>query len=81
MDSVHVLYFAHAARASGRDREDLPWTGGTLAELGDRVVDAHPRLRELQGSLRYAVDEVLASPETHVAPGQTVAVMPPFSGG
>jgi len=81
MGSIHVLYFAHASRASGREREELPWEGGTVADLGRRVLERYPALRELEGSLRFAVDEVVAAGDTPIAPGQTVAVMPPFSGG
>jgi molybdopterin converting factor subunit 1 len=79
---VNVLYFAQTATAAGLQREQLELpAGATLAALQQRLVERHPQLGPLLPALLWAVDEQVAGCEHPLAPGQTVAVMPPFSGG
>ncbi|HEX9641614.1 MAG TPA: MoaD/ThiS family protein [Candidatus Krumholzibacteria bacterium] len=79
---LEVLFFAHAARISGchRERFDLP-EGSTVAQALAAIVARHPRLRELEGTLQLAVGEELAAPERPLRVDETLAVLPPFSGG
>lgn len=79
---VNILYFAQTATAAGLQREqvELP-AGATLEALQQRLVERHPGLLPLLPALLWAVDEQVAARDHRLAPGQTVAVMPPFSGG
>ena len=81
MSTITLLYFAQASRLAGLEREQIPWRGGSVQELGDEVVRRHPALAELRSSWSFAVDEEMAGPGVSVLTGQTVAIMPPFSGG
>jgi molybdopterin converting factor small subunit len=82
MDTVKLLYFAQAARWAGRESETLRLDAAVeLGTIQEEVLRRHPGLRRLEGSLLWAVDEEMAGAATAVSPGQTVAVMPPFSGG
>ena len=79
---VLVLYFAAAKEAAGRASEtmDLP-EGSTVAALLDAVTRAHPALARLASSLRTAVDERFAPATRPLEPGDTIALLPPASGG
>lgn len=82
MGTVTLLYFAQAAKLTGCERDECSVEGETtVALLRERILDRHPGLLPLAGSLRWAVDETLVEEDALVRPGQTVAVMPPFSGG
>ncbi len=79
------VLFLGAARALAAREERLVLVGGaplTLAALSDLLYAEHPALRELKPTLRWAVN---GSFEPHagrpLAAGDTVALVPPFSGG
>lgn len=77
---VDVRYFAAAREACRRDAECVPLEAGTdLAALVRELERRHPALAEM--SVRYAVNERFAPPETPLAPGDVVALIPPVSGG
>jgi molybdopterin converting factor small subunit len=79
---IEILYFAHAARVVGFERETIEAPEATtLREVQATILERHPGLGELAGSLLWAVDEKMAAADARVSPGQVVAVMPPFSGG
>lgn len=80
--NVDVRYFAAARQAVGREAETLALEeGATVASLADRLFEAHPGLRALGTGLRFAVDERFADPDTALADGDRVALIPPVSGG
>ena len=84
MDDVNVtvLLFAGAAEKAGTRKLDLGWEDGdTVGHIRDRVVALHPGLAPMVGSLMYAIDETYADEGDAVAPGATVALIPPVSGG
>ena len=79
---VLVLYFAAAKEAAGLASEtmELP-EGTTVGSLLSRATTAHPRLEGLASSLRLAVGERFAPPTHVLEPGDTIALLPPASGG
>ena len=83
MKSVEVLYFAAAREKTGLSQEYFRWSAGlTLAALIDRVLANHPALRPFMTYMRLAVDEEFVSEFSMVlVSGQTIAFIPPVSGG
>ncbi|MDD5558895.1 MoaD/ThiS family protein [Candidatus Methylomirabilis sp.] len=59
---------------------DLP-EGSTLIQLISRLQGQFPRLQGLTGSLLFSVNREYASPDTRLAAGDEVALIPPVSGG
>ena len=79
---VHVLFFAVARERVGASRSEVDLDdGATVGALFERLVVAHPALADVLPACRAAVDEEFAPQETPLADGQTVAVLPPVSGG
>jgi molybdopterin synthase sulfur carrier subunit len=83
---IKILYFAWLRERTGTGEEDLVLpagvaTVGALVALlrargsGFDAAFATPRL------VRAAVNQVFASPETEVGPGDEVAFFPPVTGG
>ncbi len=78
--SVNVLLFAAARRWTGLGSLALDAAPGATV----RALLADPRLAALAphlGSLRFAVNEEFAPLDAAVGDGDTVAVLPPVSGG
>ncbi len=82
MAKVTVLYFAHLAERAGTREERIELLGdATAGSVRKFVADLHPRLRDALGACRVAVDEEFADDDAVVRDGQTVAFIPPVSGG
>lgn len=81
--SVTLLYFAGVREAVGVAEEsiDLPEGVRTVSDLSTFLEIARPTLAGRLGSVRFAVNEVFASPETRLQPGDVIALIPPVSGG
>lgn len=78
--TVEVLLFARLRDAAGRDVLSVAWgPGTTVADVAARLREQLPEL-PLRGCL-CAVNERYARPEQPVAAGDTVAFLPPISGG
>jgi sulfur-carrier protein len=79
---VTILYFAHLADRTGTREEtrEVPQKT-TAAGLRDLLASAHGKLRDALKSCRVAVDEEFVDPSTILCDGQTVAFIPPVSGG
>lgn len=79
---VLVLYFAAAKQAAGCASEtiDLP-DGATVASLLEAVTRARPPVARLVPMLRVAVGEHFALPAQVLEAGDTIALLPPASGG
>jgi len=78
--AVEVRFFAQLKAATGVDATQvtLP-AGATVRDLADRLEATYDALR-LTGSM-CAVDEAYAAPDTPLQGGETVAFLPPVSGG
>lgn len=79
-EAVTVLLFAGLRQAAGTGRVDLAWRPGlTVADAADALEAEHDGLR-LRGSL-VAVNEAYAAPDRALRGGDTLAFLPPVSGG
>ena len=82
VNTIRILLFAAAADAIGSTTLDLEMdSGGSVAELLDRLALAHPAAESLLRKSAAAVNEKYARPTTRIQPGDTVAIIPPVSGG
>jgi molybdopterin converting factor subunit 1 len=77
-----ILYFAHLAERTGTREEtrDVP-DGVSAGDLRELIERAHPKLAGMLTSVRLALDEEFAPDTTPLRDGQTVALIPPVSGG
>jgi molybdopterin synthase sulfur carrier subunit/molybdopterin-guanine dinucleotide biosynthesis protein A len=80
MASVTVLWFAHLRDQRGLDEERVDTAATTLRELYRELAERH-RLTLSERSLVAARNEVLASWESLLAPGDVITFLPPVSGG
>lgn len=79
---VQLLYFQNVRKLTGSQGEPVDVSEGcTVGQLAEILAERHPALRPALASLLFAVNERHASRAEVLAPGDTVAVMPPFSGG
>lgn len=77
---IHLILFASARRLLGASELELE--AGAGACVGDLLANPHLALLAPQAaSLRFAVNEEFASLERKLCEGDTVAVIPPVSGG
>lgn len=85
MPRLRVLFFASIADAAGTrslnvalSDDDRP---ATVARLAAHLGETNERLRPLLSSVAFAVNERYAARTTALADGDTVALIPPVSGG
>lgn len=77
-----ILYFAHLPERTGTREETLAVPDGTSAgQLRALLEKAHPELGGALESCRVAINEEFVQDATPLADGQTVAFIPPVSGG
>jgi len=81
--TIVVLYFAALRELLGKSEETLSGLPGTLtiAELAEQLVQLHPTLSPHLGSVRFALNESFVGSGARVTEGDTVALIPPVSGG
>ena len=79
---VRILAFAGLAEHLGwREHAlDLP-EGSTAAVALDTLAAAHPPIADMRSSLALAINEAYAPPMRTLADGDTLALIPPVSGG
>ena len=79
---VEIRYFAAAREATGVAAERLPLpAGSTVAAARDALLARHPALAGPLPTLRFALDEAFAGPETALHDGAVLALIPPVGGG
>jgi len=80
---INVLFFARIAEAVG-EREielELP-EGSTVRHAWERIESDHPGVKSASGGAAFAVNEAYVRPNDHILrEGDTLAVIPPVSGG
>jgi molybdopterin converting factor subunit 1 len=79
---VTIRLFAALAEITGT-RElslDMP-EGASAADVFERLVEAYPRLRAYDSRVLFAVNASYADAATRVGAGESVAIIPPVSGG
>jgi len=77
-----VLLFAQAADAAGVRESvfDVP-ARTTVGTVVDELCAQYPRLNPLRSTISIAVNEVYASLDAELREGDTMAIIPPVSGG
>ena len=80
---ISVLYFAALRERAGVASEEveIPDSVRDIAGLAAFLEEHRPALRGSLGQVRFAVGDELAGADRRVEPGDTVALLPPFSGG
>ncbi len=78
---VTVLFFGHYRDIAGEELRVEAETGATLQTLLTQLGAKDSRLSNLSRICRFAVNEEYAPLETVLSEGDTVAVLPPMSGG
>ena len=79
---VRILAFATAATELGATEGELELPdSATIDTLRGELIARHPGLAEIWPRLAVAVDGELATPDTALAEGVEVALLPPVSGG
>lgn len=79
---VQILFFARARELAGHETVEFP-CGSSLSvrSLRGRLVETYPDLKPLMATAAIAVNEEYATDTTMIQPGDTVAIIPPVSGG
>ena len=83
---VRVLYFAWLKERVGTGEEavELPAGIGTVGALTDWLAarsQRHAPAFAARATIRMAVNQDFATPETPIAPGDEIAFFPPVTGG
>ncbi|MDE2516704.1 MAG: molybdopterin converting factor subunit 1 [Rhodospirillales bacterium] len=84
--AVRVLYFAWLRERAGTGEETITLPGdettiAALIALLSAQSPGHAAAFALRTSVRAAVNQVFAGPDTKVRPGDEVAFFPPVTGG
>lgn len=83
MAKIRVLYFAALRDLVGREAEwlDLPPNVATVGAALAHLEAVHPELSGRLSSVRAALNETFAAAHEPVADSDTLALIPPVSGG
>jgi molybdopterin converting factor subunit 1 len=82
MMRIEVLCFAIARDAVGAAQLELELaTATTVGAVAAALAENHPALRPLLDRMRYAINEEFVPPTRALADGDTLALIPPVSGG
>ena len=76
--NISVLFFGQIADIAGKDNLDIS-NVDTSNELKSRLCELYPALNETTYSV--AVNKEIVQTNTQLKDGDTVALLPPFSGG
>lgn len=85
---TEVTVYGPLRSATGEKTVTLEWSGGTVADAIETLVDAYPRAEshlydgdELRPSVRVAVDGERAALEDRVSADASLTLMPAVQGG
>ena len=78
---MRILFFAHLKDVTGRAEMELRCGDVDAEALWRKLIEAHPGLAPLRGSVRLAKNCEYASPDARFADADEVALIPPVSGG
>ncbi len=83
MGKIRVLYFAALRDLAARDEEwlELPQGPASVGEVLLELERVRPVLAGRLGSVRAALNETFVSAAEPVSAGDTLALIPPVSGG
>ena len=79
---IHILLFAQLADATGCRAFDLDVADdATVTDALTMLGDQHPSIATLSDRIAVAVNEAYARKDRPLADGDTLALIPPVSGG
>lgn len=78
---VKVLYFSSVKDKLGIQSEEIEFKGNTIADLKHFLAEKYPQIKENLEKVMFAVNEEYADPSINLKDGDTVAIIPPVSGG
>lgn len=79
---IRLLYFAALKDLAGIAEEWVELEGAaTVADVTARISELKPVFSGKLGGVRVAVNETFAAPNDRVSEGDTLALIPPVSGG
>jgi len=79
---VKVLFFGVLKEIAGAGEDQLDVApGATLGTVLDHYAGLHPRLSEMRRSIMIARNQRFERPDSPLAEGDEIALMPPVSGG
>jgi molybdopterin converting factor small subunit len=81
VEGVKVLLFGAAADRAVTRETHIQAGEITLRELWPLLIERHPGLSPMHGTLAFAINGEYARGDSRVSPGDEVAVLPPVSGG
>ena len=77
---VHVLFFGIVADLLGTDHLHMDFSGKNILEFRQALIGNHPVLKSYS-NYAIAINEHYATDEELVNEGDTLAIIPPVSGG
>jgi molybdopterin converting factor subunit 1 len=78
----HVLLFANLAEATGQTSFELELSdGATVRDALDELAARHEAIADAKAGLAVAVNEAYCDVDRALAEGDTIAIIPPVSGG
>lgn len=77
---IKVLFFAHLKDATGKEAVTINASGKTVAQLKELVIKEFPSIQTLD-TVMTAINEEFSNDADVLNDGDTVAFIPPVSGG
>ncbi len=77
---VKVLYFSILRERVGKSEEEIDFKG-SVAQLRELLSERYPQIRDILGSVRFAVNEEYVGEDFQLSGNERVALIPPVSGG
>ncbi len=82
MVRVKILYFAQAREAAGTRSEYFNLDGrASVKDALSKAFTSHPRLKEIEKSIKIALNEEVTEDDARLHEGDRVALLPPIVGG
>jgi len=78
---VKVLYFSQAKDKIGKNEEEIEFEGKTLKDLVDVLVNKYPNIEDIFKRSIFAVNESYETIDYNLQDNDTIAIIPPVSGG
>lgn len=78
---VKILYFSSVRDKIGLPSEEIDFNGKTLNDLKNTLIKKYPQIRENLEKVMFAINQEYADLNTFLKDGDTVAIIPPVSGG
>jgi len=78
---VKVLYFSQIKDKIGKNEEEIEFEGKTLKDLIDVLVNKYPNIEDILKRSMFAVNESYETMDCNLQDNDTIAIIPPVSGG